>query len=230
MLGVASQLPRPTSAPPQSEAAGWAALASAMAADERGLGTVRAWSSARRLVASLVIGAAVPLAVALVARRVDFPHLSMVRWWLGIAALLAVVVAGSTLAMRPLQRRREPSWVAWIGLGGAAITIALALVPQAHHAHPGSFIGDGEELLPYATGCLVFGTLCALPTWLGLRMLARDGDRLGMHAGFIAAVAAAVGATAVMVHCPIVHGPHLLLGHATVLVLPWIWAMWVARR
>lgn len=230
MVRVSARLPRVAATAAAGGDAGWGALATAMAADERPAARMRAWSSGRRLAAGLAVAAAVPILVLFVATRVDLPHVPMVRWFVELAALLTVVVAGSTLALRPMQRRRDPSWVAWIGLAGAAITIVLALLPAAHHGHPASLTGAGEDMWRKAAACLMFGTVCAIPTWIGLRMLARDGDRLGAHAGFVAAVAAAVGAAAVMVHCPIVHRTHLLLGHATVLVVPWIWALVASRR
>lgn len=239
MTQVAGSLPRRSNEPGQGAGQGaaqavgeqaWRSLAAAMAADERPVARMRSWSTGRRLAVGLAVAVAVPLLVLLVSTRVDLPHVPMLRWFVELAALVTIVVAGSTLALRPLQRHREPAWVAWVGLIGAAVTIVLAMLPAAHHDHPASLMGAGDDVWRKAAGCLAFGTLCAVPTWLGLRMLARDGDRLGANAGFVAAVAAAVAAAAVMVHCPIVHRTHLLLGHASVLLLPWIWALLVSRR
>lgn len=228
MVAAARRLPaasRPAAGPGPS----WATLAAALEDDDRPLGRPRSWSSRRRQIVGLAIAFALPVLVLAATPRPDLGVYPRARWLLECLALVVVIAWASMIVLRPMHR---PITAAGHGVAfaGVLVVVALAALPAAHADHVASLAGDGADLLARAAGCFAFGTLCAVPTWIGLRLLARDGDRPGGRAGIIAAASATVGIAGVYLHCPIVHHAHLWLGHVTVLLLPWLWAVVVARR
>lgn len=205
--------------------ASWHALEAAIARDEQGAARMRSWSTPVRRSVGVALIVTVPLLVWLVRPRPDHETYPLVRWILECVALVVVIGWASAIALRPMHRPDPGRTARWVALGGALVSVVLASLPAVET----SFAISSGDALAQAPLCFLFGTACAVPTWLGLRMLARDGDRLGARADVVAAASAGVGAFAVYLHCPIVAHEHLWLGHVAILALPWLWALRLSR-
>lgn len=199
------------------------ALEAAIARDDEGAAAMRSWSTPLRRTVGGALVLAVPVLVTMLWPRPDVDAYPLLRGILESAALAVVILAASWIALRPLHR--PDAGLRWVALFGVLVTVVLASLP----AIDSSISPHGSDALARAPWCFVFGTACALPTWVGLRLLARDGDRLGVRADVVAAASAGVGALALYLHCPIVAHGHLWAGHVTILVLPWLWALRLRR-
>ncbi len=227
MVAAAAVLGRaPTVA---STAPAWAATLAAIERDERPLSRLHSWSTPGRQACGFALALAVPLAVFLLMPRDDLGAYPTARWYAECLGLAVASGWAASLALAPLHRPARVSMAHWAGLLGVLVIVTIASLPAAHAQDAGALAPGGHDFIARARGCFVFGTLCAVPTWFGLRLLARDGDRLGARADVVAAASAAVGVGGVYLHCPITDNGHLWLGHVTVLLLPWLWAL-LARR
>ncbi len=205
--------------------ASWRALEAAIARDEAGPGRARSWSTPLRQSVGVALVATVPLLVWLVRPRPDHATYPITRWILECVALTVVVGWASSIALRPLHRPERGTAARWVALGGVLVAVVMASLPSVES---NLSIASGDALA-HAPLCFLLGTACAVPTWIGLRLLARDGDRLGARADVVAAASAGVGAFAVYLHCPIVAHEHLWAGHVAILALPWLWALRLSR-
>jgi len=228
MVGAAPRLPPPGAALAHELDRTLLAATMAEIDRDRGLGAwLRARSSSVRLALALLFAVSAPLAVALVFPRGDLPAYPPLRLALELGVLGLVALAATAVTLRPLHRAFPPA----LGVGVlAAVVCTAAGLASLPHAHVHAITApDATTFLRGASACLLFGTLCAIPTWVALRLLAREGTALGRRATVLAAAATMVGVTGVFLHCPNVHGVHLWAGHVTVLV-PWmLWAWWNAR-
>lgn len=227
MLEAAPGLPRAPA--PTAGGPSWSDLAAALEREDRPVARVRSWSTPRRLAVGLLAALAVPLSVVLAMPRPDLGVYPRLRAAIEVLALALAIAGAAVVTLRSLHRPRRPASSVAAAVLAVLVILGLASLPAAHHDHAASLVGSGADRFGYAAGCLVFGTLCGLPAWFALRWLARDGDRLGVRAIVVAAASAAVGAAGTYLHCPIVHPVHLWLGHVTVLLLPGLWALGVAR-
>lgn len=218
------------SAPPAPDDGLRAATMAAIERDRGAIARARAWPTATRTAVAAAACLAVPLGVWLAMPRPDLAHYPKARLLLELLASLVTAGAAIAIWLRPLHRPQSVGTRLSAIVGTIAAAAILASLPEAHHAHPSSLGGVGAQLLPKAFGCFVFGSSCALPAWLGLRWLARDGDRPGARATLAAVGAAVVGMVAVFLHCPIVAHAHLWLGHMTVMLPLLSWAWFAARR
>lgn len=227
MVAASSRLPR--AAAPTAGGPAWADLAAALEREERPAARARSWSTPRRIAVGLIAVAAVPLLVLVVTPRPDLGVYPRVRVAFEALAFAIAIAAAAVITLRPLHRPRHAVSSVVAAVLAVLVIVGIASLPAAHHDHAASLAGAGADRLRHAAACLVFGTLCAAPAWLALRWLARDGDRLGARAVVVAAASAVVGAAGTYLHCPIVHPVHLWLGHVTVLLLPGLWALVMAR-
>jgi hypothetical protein len=170
--------------------------------------------------------AAIPLVVLAAAPRADLGVYPIARLVLEALGYLATAIIAAVIGLRPLHLAdpRTGRTLAVVAAIGAAALIAS--LPEAHHDHPASLAGGGDDFIARALGCLAYGTICAIPTWVALRLVARDPSVLGPAAYPVAVAIAGSGAAAVFFHCPIVHVGHRWAGHVTVLVLLLGWAAW----
>ncbi len=197
---------------------------------ERGL---RAWLRCRptrlRWLIALTVAAVVPLMVALASRRPDVGVYPGFRMALEIAALALAAGGMLVVALWPMQR--APARGRQLALMLAAVVLPiLASLPAAHHADPRSLAGAGDDLFARAAGCFAYAVVTALPAALAARLLRRDASGSTAVELAFAFGAALVGGLAVYLHCPIVHGVHIWLGHVPVLVPFVAWAAVVALR
>lgn len=161
----------------------------------------------------LVAFAALAVLAIVALPRPDMGVFPMGRMAASLAALAVLLALAIVHALRPLH---EPA----IGRGRGLLLVAAALLttlvvtalPPAHHAHPASLGGTGDELLSRAAPCLYFGLLAGLPIYVLVRIL----DRGTMLGAVLAASAAGLAANFVLqVHCPITATAHQLLAHFT---------------
>ncbi|MBX7083287.1 MAG: hypothetical protein K1X88_29035 [Nannocystaceae bacterium] len=224
---VAGAVQAPAAQRVAPDAASLAATLAAIDADRGVAARLRAWPSSRRMLVAVLGSVAVPLLVALGTPRPDLAAYPTARLLLELGGFVLAIAIGLLWAMRPLHRalRRGAGPLTWAA--AFAIAAIVAMLPTAPHGH--ADVGVGAQLWPRALACLAFGTVCAVPSLLLLRMLARDGDAPGWRALVLAGVAAATGTVSVFLHCPIVAHEHLWLGHVTVLVPLSLWAAFAMR-
>ena len=173
----------------------------------------------RALLAALVVATA-SLATLLVTPRGDMDVVSPIRLFAGVMVLGVVGLAVALIVLQPLHRRPLPSSVAGaVAIAALLAPTVFALLPEAHHErllHPESFADEGDQFWGRAGGCLVFGTLLALPFMATIVLLDRR-DRLGRRRALQVALAGgATGNVALLLHCPLVSREHIFAGHATV--------------
>ncbi|MCB9727179.1 MAG: hypothetical protein H6746_01715 [Deltaproteobacteria bacterium] len=197
---------------------------------ERGpLAWLRSRTTPARAGMAMLGAALVLLGVLLLRRRVDLALYPTGRLLaeLTVMALLSAAVLAATLRERlPVIR---PTLLAPLLLAACLVALAVGLLPPAHLDHPASLAGTGPDLIPRAMACFGFGTALALPLLLLLAGLERDPLPYARRDALFAVFAGVSGLAALLLHCPITQGPHLLVGHAPVLLL--LMLLWpLARR
>lgn len=194
-------------------------------------GRLSSWPTSTRAVAAVLGALLVPAIVAAVWRRPDMSAYPVPR--LVLDALTFAVPAGLALwlALRPLHRPPvSPRVPMVLAVVGSLAMLALVVLPVAHHDHPASLLGIGDDLLPRARACFITGTLAGLPVLLWVRVLLRDDRPWWAVVTMLAIAAALVGGLSIFLHCPLVSPKHLAAGHATILVPFVILALFGRRR
>ncbi|MEZ4227373.1 MAG: hypothetical protein R3B13_40925 [Polyangiaceae bacterium] len=202
-------------APEQIAEDALARLHGRLAQDARALGSLRSLSTPLRLgIASVaVVGLLATVAAAMLRPDIDvYPRL---RLYASLAAHLVLVAALLRLALWRLDRALPPRGVelALFGLG-ALVPLGLALLPQAHTAHPASLGGVGSDFLPRAAACFFFGSGFAVVTGAVMWLLSRAPR--SPRSLFVFAGAGVLGAATLELHCALTEPLHLGAGHATV--------------
>jgi negative regulator of sigma F NrsF-like protein len=190
--------------------------------DARGGGRLDRLRARTRIGAALAVAALVPAAVFVLAPRADLPSYPAGRMVLAIALLAAALLGLAARALRPLDRADRAPWVdAPLVAGAVVVTFLLALLPPAHAE-------AAVNVWRSAVKCLGFGAVAGAPVAAVLLALDRVRSRRAIAE---AALAAAVAANlALQLHCPIVDGAHIALGHALLAPLAGALALvWVAR-
>jgi hypothetical protein len=124
-------------------------------------------------------------------------------------AVLGTVRSAAKIGWAPSQR--------WLLLGAAVAVATLpALLPEAHHAHPASLGGVGDELVKRALGCFLWGTTLAGVTLILLSQVVQGSRLRATFSPVEVAAAAGLSALALTLHCPLVNAEHLWLGHVSV--------------
>jgi hypothetical protein len=207
-----------------------AALAETIAAPPSLRDRLREQPTLVRIVAALAGALLVPLLVFATWQRLDMAVYPGGRLGLDVAiyavpAMFAVWIAVRGVHRSALPRVVEPGLVL-LGLIGM---LALVALPVAHHDHPASLLGVGDDLVPRARACFLTGTLAGIPVLLWVRALLRDDGPWWAVMVSMAIAAALVGALSVFLHCPLVSPLHLAAGHATILV-PFVVLALLGRR
>lgn len=184
---------------------------------ERGSGAwLRSRPTAQRAGLAMLGAGLVPLLVWIAWRRVDASVYPTGRLLLELGAVLVPAALVLAMVMRPLSRPSWPRGRQWLVVGLAVVGVLVGPVLEpAHHAHPASLTGTGAQLVPRALVCLAIGTALAVPGLAWLVALCRGAER----PGWLGLLAGLVGGVAIFLHCPIVAPAHLLLGHASVLLV-----------
>jgi len=191
-----------------------------IAAEERGWRRVWSWPTARRrLVAVAVVAICVSL-VAVLTPRPDLAAYPVARMVASVGLLAAATVIGARSALRPPHvASQRPTMQLALATVLLLIPVLAAFVPAPHAdiaAYPESFAGCGDDFVPRAVACLVFGLVLSAPAIAALVVLDRRGAPAGVRVVLLAAVGALAGLAGLLVHCPVVATEHQLLGHASV--------------
>ncbi|HWB81220.1 MAG TPA: hypothetical protein VG755_39925 [Nannocystaceae bacterium] len=223
MVAAAPHLPIDGAAPASDRALLSATLAAID--DDRGpRARLREQSSAVRLAIATAAALVVPCIVLLASPRADlggYPRMRLLAE-LGVLALVWLLAAAITL--RPLQRALPSTLRIAATVIVLVAIVALASLPPVH-----ALTDASDGFMWRALSCLAYGTLAAVPTWIALRMLARDAGALGRRTAVLAAAAAAIGVLCVFLHCAISDPRHLWAGHVTIALPLFAWAWWHAR-
>lgn len=176
----------------------------------------------------LVVLAAGTLAVGVGGLRPDFSAYPGLRMALTLGSLAAAGLLGWGLSLRPLWR---PPTI-WLGLAPwllAALPAVLAALPHAATGHPENLLGAQESAFGRAGGCLLYGTLLALPLLMSWRLLDRSKGREPARRRVAGLAAAGFANAGLQLHCPLTGSAHLWLGHVSVVLCCWLLALWVVR-
>ena len=205
---VAASPPTPTTALPQL----LTAIEGDIAGESRGLGRLRALSTARRLGVGLALLACTVVTTLVATPRADLALYPQVRLASELTGLLAAAAVALALAMRG-PHRPLPGSLAGVALAVGALPWLLPLAPVATAAaHPAA-------LWSQAAACLLFGALLALPLMVWIWLSSRTQPPLGIGALLAGVAAGVLGVAALHLHCPITQQAHLALGHAPIPLL-----------
>lgn len=224
MVAAAPHLPRDADAG-GSDGALLAATLAAIDDDRGARARLREQSSAVRLAIATAAALVGPCVVLLASPRADLDGYPRARLLGELAVLALVWLLAAAITLRPLQRALPSALRIAATVVVLATIVVLASLPPVHAMTEAS-----EGFWWRALSCLAYGTLAAVPTWLALRMLARDAGALGRRAAVLAAAAAAIGVLCVFLHCASADPRHLWAGHVTIALPLFAWAWWYARR
>jgi len=173
-------------------------------------------TAVRRAIAVLAFAVLASFGV-LAVPRPDMGVYPMARMVLTLGALGLMLVVSLHQALRPLHVPALPRRRAWLLVGAALLaTLVLTALPPAHHAHPTSLGGTGDELASRAASCVYFGLLIGLPVFALARLL----DRGSVLSALLAACASGLTANFVLqLHCPITATEHTVVAHFGVAVV-----------
>jgi hypothetical protein len=194
-----------------------------VAAEQGTAAKMRELATPWRIALAVAVAVVVPLVVLVVTPRPDLSVLPRGRFALDVFLYALPAIAALAVALWPMQRAISLETRSLVALCGVLAAACVAALPPIHAAHPASLVTDHFGGRAFA--CLAFGTIAALPAFVVLRMLAREGTRVGIKASVLGLAAALSGSAAVFLHCPIVHPAHLWAGHVTVLLPAAIWAL-----
>ena len=223
---VGRSLANGDAAPNADAALLWSGLEQRMASETGLRAWLRSRSSRLRLWLALS-AAAVLIAVGALRLRTDWNIYPRERLLgslalLVLAAVLCVAPALASLG-RPRLARRLAVAVAVVGLGLPFVIGALPAPVTRAALH--------DDPWRSALACTAFGLALAIP-FLGLLWSIERSDRISMTQLLLATAAGGLVANAaLLLHCPIAHPGHLLLGHAGVgIVLTLLAAAGLALR
>jgi hypothetical protein len=180
-----------------------------------------AWLRSRvtwlRMCALMVALAVIGAAVFLLTRRVDMVLYPTLRLLAECGAQLVLGVLILCAVLRPAYKPPISAHFIWIMAALALLLPSLAwLLPMAHEAHPASLEGAGDDRVPRAFACSLFGSAMSLPILVLVAGLDREGQLSRVGVIFAAFGASLFGLFCLQLHCPITHQIHLFFGHATV--------------
>jgi hypothetical protein len=172
------------------------------------------------------------LAVLLATPRPDLSVIPFGRLLADLVLLGVPLIAVIVAFLHPLHRPPLSPTIRWVAIGLAMfVVVASASLPAAHVDHPASLRGVGDDFVPVALACFMFGVVVATPMVVIVRLFGRSGS--GLRRFFptllVAAIATLVGSIALYMHCPITASKHLFAGHVTVW-LPFLAAALVLGR
>ena len=190
-----------------------------LAAERAPLPWLRSWPTPARVATAAAVLVAIAIGTLLAMPRVDLEVYPILRLALELGSCGGLALGALALALRPLDRAPVARWVGNAVLAAAiALPWVLAVLPPAHDLNPVSRSGVGPALVPVAKACFFAGLAAGLPLLVLLFLLDRGGHRAGARALLAAAATGLAGLVALELHCPITMSPHLLLGHAPLVV------------
>jgi hypothetical protein len=152
-------------------------------------------------------------------RRPDFERLPVLAIGTLVVATIGVAL-GVWVSLRPVHRVEWSDRLQWgLGLFGAGIALVPALIPEWHSSVANAPVHAGPGILR-AAACFGSGTIFA--ALLLLVVAAGLQGRRGPSWISVAAWASAgmFSTVALTLHCPIESRDHLLVGHASISLVP----------
>jgi hypothetical protein len=190
-----------------------ASVVDAIAAEQGPIAQLRAWSTGRRQLAALGLALGIGFGFGLLRPRADWDVYPMVRLWT-LAGVEAVAVVTLLRGALPDPAGRVRPRLGRITVLATGVFVALSLLPPAHHDHPASLEGTGDDFAFFALRCLAIGSAAALPVLAAVWTLTRTHSRRARMLGALGAAMA--GYLALQLHCPVVWVEHRLVGHTLV--------------
>ncbi|MEN9579843.1 MAG: hypothetical protein RJA70_2852 [Pseudomonadota bacterium] len=152
------------------------------------------------------------------AARADLGVYPMGRLALELGAHGLVLLLLVTILLRPAFR---PDWPLTLTLRAAGLAVlvilGIALTNPAHALHAASLAGRGPDFGSHAAACLAYGTISGMSFVVLAALLDRGAPvggtpRWGLHL-LLTGLGIATSSLVLVLHCPIVHMDHLLVGH-----------------
>ncbi len=201
-------------------------MRSVLETESTGLNALRGWSTPRRVAVVGGVAAGLLTVVALFSLRGDIDVYPRLRLYATVATYAALVVALVRLGLWRFDRALPPRMAEW-GLLAIAIIVPIAFVafPQAHMAHPLSLAGVGDDLVPRAVGCFLYGSGVALVMG-GVALRFARGPKTSRPV-FLILAAGLLGVAALELHCALTAPIHLGLGHSTVAITAGVGALFL---
>ena len=196
-------------------------------AEQGAFAWLRSRSTTRRVVMATLVSVMVPLVVLAATPRIDLSVFPSSRLALDLGLLLLVAAPVLWLCQRPLHRSQPARW--WMPAAFSAalvLSIVVAGLPAAHALHSESLLGVGDDFLPRAAACFIFGLVCGAPIVVAMRLL----DPAPLLRPTALVFGGLVGMIALQLHCPLVSSKHLFAGHASVVGLVVVLAGFVLWR
>lgn len=209
---------------------GWQKLSDSLEQEKHWTRWLRNRSTAMRILAIVLLCAFGVASVLIFRSRPDLAVYPMDRL-LMLSALFSLVLLGNLwVAYHPLHR---PPLAPWVAPAIMMIAIVATWIPvllgQAHSDHPASLEGAGEDFAARALACFVWGVVISLPLMVALWLGSRGKWTLGRLSPSVWVTSGIFAVLALQVHCPIVHGGHLVAGHFSVLLAMLLLALLIRR-
>lgn len=180
----------------------------------------RAWLRSRTTPVRTALALCIPAMAAIVywatRRRVDWDVYPQTRMLVEIGVLVVTLWLVARAELRPLQHAAKPVARASTAILAFLVPIAIAMLAPAHTSHAASLEGTGADFWPRAMACLGFGLSIGLPTLIVARLLERHPGGSPTLLLMACGLGGLAGNLTLLVHCPIVHWSHLLVGHASI--------------
>ncbi len=189
-----------------------------LASETGWLARLRALRTGQRLALVLALVLLLALLVAATTPRADLGQLALTPMMATLGVLTAATALAAWRLLRPLHAPPPHPWASRALLVVGVLTpCVLAFVPG--HQGAGAAVGEGAAFMASCGKCLGFGGVLGLPVLL-LALWARRAQTDGAAVAALGGVAAGLaGNVTLQLHCPITEPLHVLVGHATLLVL-----------
>ena len=162
------------------------------------------------------------LSVVLFRSRADLHVYPSVRFFVELFMMGGLLSLFLWLAIRPLHKSPLARWKLIGSMAAAALLVAVPLIlPTAHHDHPESLKGLGDELWTSALACFVWGTVVGALFAIAGQFLLRGGKKATVLNAPLLWAAGLLALLSLHLHCPIVHPGHIALGHSSIMFGIW---------
>ena len=163
-------------------------------------------------------------------RRIDWYIYPTIRFTTELLAMASVLTLHLWLTIRPLH---HPPLRIWKRVGlvvtTAIIVVMPMILPLAHHDHPESLKGVGDDLIHRAISCFAWGTAIGATLVTAGRFLIRGGKKSPLLNVPLLFAGGMLALFSLHLHCPIVQPLHIALGHSSIMVGVWGLALFNRR-
>ena len=175
-----------------------------------------------RWLISVCLVSLIVLSVVLFRARADLHVYPSSRFFTELFVMGGALSLFLWLAIRPLHKSPVVRWKVTGLMAVAAVMVAVPFIlPEAHHAHPESLKGVGDDLWARALACFVWGSVIGAFLAVAGRFLLRGGKKSAVLNVPLLWAAGLLALLSLHLHCPIVHPLHIALGHSSIMVGVW---------